>query len=664
MPTTRMPTTRMPATRLRSTSLRTKLVAFTVLVVILPLALLGGVAYTKSSGDWRAAQGELLQSEAVSTIDKIDRNLFERYGDVQAFAFNPAAQADPATVTATADFYSRNYGIYDLLLVTDGAGTVLATNTVTGDGEPVDSSGLVGTSVAGAEWFRAALQLQPAQSYYGEATVDPLVQQATGRDDLTLPFAAPVRDANGAPVRVWVNFASWDRVVTQILDEQVAKLRDRGLDSVTGQVLRRDGVVLDGPGADGTEGLDLAAAGLPAAVALTEGRSGAGEAAYPEGGVDQVHGYAASSGALGFAGYGWGVLMRQDAAEAVAPAGSLLTAILLVAGAAALLVAAVTARFASRITRPLRTAAGVLQQVAAGDLTDRLVVRSGDEVGRLSTALNSSLDDLSRVLVATRDAATGLASASVELVALADHVTADAASASASADDVSAAAGQVSTSVQAVAAGGEQMGASIREIATNATQAARVAAQAVTVAATTNDTVRELGDSSARIGEVVKVITSIAEQTNLLALNATIEAARAGEAGKGFAVVANEVKELAQETAAATEEIARRVAAIQTDSAGAAAAIEEITGIIAQIDAYQTTIASAVEEQTATTAEMNRGVAEVATGAGGMTGTIERITGAARSTSGSAQQLRASADALTGTSAELTTLVGGFRLEA
>jgi methyl-accepting chemotaxis protein len=187
-----------------------------------------------------------------------------------------------------------------------------------------------------------------------------------------------------------------------------------------------------------------------------------------------------------------------------------------------------------------------------------------------------------------------------------------------------------------------------------------VAARAVAAAESTTATVARLGESSAEIGNVVKVITSIAEQTNLLALNATIEAARAGEAGKGFAVVANEVKELAQETAKATEDIARRVQAIQGDTSGAVAAIGRISEVIGQINDFQLTIASAVEEQTATTSEMSRSVTEAAGGAGEIAQNITGVSTAAESTTQALTQTRTAVDELSRMAADLRAGVSRF----
>jgi methyl-accepting chemotaxis protein len=169
-----------------------------------------------------------------------------------------------------------------------------------------------------------------------------------------------------------------------------------------------------------------------------------------------------------------------------------------------------------------------------------------------------------------------------------------------------------------------------------------------------------LGQSSSEIGKVVKVITSIAQQTNLLALNATIEAARAGEAGKGFAVVANEVKELAKETAKATEFISSKIDAIQADTEGAVTAIKQISLIINQINDLQATIASAVEEQTATTNEMARNVSEAATGSSDIAQNITGVAQAAISTSqGAADSLQASSE-LARMASELQSMVAKF----
>jgi methyl-accepting chemotaxis protein len=247
---------------------------------------------------------------------------------------------------------------------------------------------------------------------------------------------------------------------------------------------------------------------------------------------------------------------------------------------------------------------------------------------------------------------------SEQLGTVAGRMVSNADSTSSQVSVVSAAAEEVDRNVQSVATGAEEMTASIREIAKSANEAARVATQAVKVAEATNATVQKLGESSAQIGKVIKVITSIAQQTNLLALNATIEAARAGTAGKGFAVVASEVKELAKETAKATEDISQKIEAIQTDTRGAVAAIGQISSIIGQIADIQSTIASAVEEQTATTNEISRSVSEAAQGSAEIARNITDVAQTASGTSADAKETRNAAGELARLAAELRNVLG------
>ncbi|WP_206044421.1 methyl-accepting chemotaxis protein [Gemmatimonas groenlandica] len=273
----------------------------------------------------------------------------------------------------------------------------------------------------------------------------------------------------------------------------------------------------------------------------------------------------------------------------------------------------------------------------------------------------TDVNEQKQLLALVSNSASSLASAAEELTASSHTMSATAEETSAQANVVSAASEQVSRNVSTVATGTEEMSASIREIASNAAEASKVASHAVKVAETTNDTVAKLGVSSAEIGKVIKVITSIAQQTNLLALNATIEAARAGEAGKGFAVVANEVKELAKETAKATEDISQKIEAIQKDTSGAVSAIREISQIIDKIAEIQTTIASAVEEQTATTNEMGRNVTEAAKGSSEIAENITGVAQAAIATSqGAADSLHASSE-LARMAAELQSVVSRFQ---
>ncbi|HYW80596.1 MAG TPA: methyl-accepting chemotaxis protein, partial [Thermoguttaceae bacterium] len=368
---------------------------------------------------------------------------------------------------------------------------------------------------------------------------------------------------------------------------------------------------------------------------------------------------------------------------------TLFVAVGLVAGVVAIGVAVGISR---SITRSLEQTVVMFKDIAQGegDLTKRLSVSDKSEIGELAMWFNIFLEKLQDLIRTLAKNAEGLAHSSADLSTTADRLAKGSTEATGQSATVASAAEEMSTNmnnmaasteemtanVKTVAAAVEEMTASITEIAKSAEQASTVAGSAAELAQSSNQSISQLGTAADDIGKVIETIQDIAEQTNLLALNATIEAARAGDAGKGFAVVATEVKELAKQTADATEDIRARIEGIQTSSSEAVRSIGEISQVIEDVNNVSKTIASAVEEQSITTKEIARNVtqtsdaaATVSTGVSQSASASQEITrsitgvdqGAKQTAEGAAQTQTASQE-LAGLAEQLQTLVGQFKV--
>ncbi len=356
--------------------------------------------------------------------------------------------------------------------------------------------------------------------------------------------------------------------------------------------------------------------------------------------------------------------------------------------AAGSVVAGIAIAFAGSVTRPVVKAAEFAQQIASGNLTTNCEVKATGECGDLINSMNemrSSLRDMIGKLTSNvtvlASSSTQISSTATQLASGADTTTNESSAVTAAAEEMSASMTSVSSSthqmtanVESVAAAIEEMTASISDVAQNAERAAGVACEAARLTEVSNEKISLLGAAANEIGKVIEVIQDIAEQTNLLALNATIEAARAGEAGKGFAVVATEVKELAKQTSEATDDIARRVKAIQETTGEAVKAIGDIQSVIHNVSSVSSTIAAAVTEQQKTTHEIartvhettsavqsvSRGISESAVACREITKNMVRVDQAARETATGAGLARSAGTELNVLAGELEGLVKQF----
>lgn len=614
---------------------------------VIPMLIIVAVSYSSARDASLVATsriGRLVMSDAADAVDAVvSASQVQFHEWIRDDIYGSSIEFD--TVNELGDLFagrlssgSRFAGV----LITDDEGRVL---------QAVGAGG----AILGLEGQRVAEATSSAST--APRLIRSEVLGALGVDgDETFLFRHPTTGSSGEINGYLLGYVAW-RPIEDAIEGAHTSLVDMGFPHAETILVTPDGIVLAGRSGDESRRLDLEddlVAWLGTDAPASEMRRWK---------VDDARPFVAAAPTLAAIDGGGTALAMVPAADVLADARRTLLVSLGLAVAGAITLVGLIWFAGGRVAYPLERTAAILTDIAEGegDLTRRIEVREQDEIGALAAGFNTFVSKLQRTMVDVASTTDAVSSAAQDLSRNAASMTEAAGETSTSASRVAEESDAVRGNVETMAAGIEELSASVREVATNAAEAAQVGQRAVTTATATNGTIQQLGESSARIGNVVKVITSIAEQTNLLALNATIEAARAGDAGKGFAVVANEVKDLANETARATEDIRQMIQAIQTDSEAAAVAIAEIVTIITQVNGLQNSIAGAVEEQSATTNEISRGVSDAAAGVRRIAEVATGLADAARGTSRGVGVTDAAARALLHIASRLDELVGQFR---
>lgn len=574
-------------------------------------------------------------------MELVERNLLKRYRDAQAFSINSDARdalvsGDTTLLTTAINDYVKLYEVYNLCMVVDLNGNVVAVNDVNNKGEHIDTSFLIGKNFSQADWFTHAKNgiFTKSKDVTGTVMSDPIRDvdnaKVTGSDELIMNFSAPIKSKDGAVLGVWRNLANF-ALIEEIMKMPYAELKKQGVLSAEVSMVDAKGTVLAhfDPQGEGKEEMihdpsiilnrNLVKEGDEIAKMAMGGHSGVGRDFDPVHKVWVTACYADSKGAMGLPDLNWVIMVSVHEQELMNNVITITEA----ASVIAILFMLLAAFFIARsISRPIVACSSVVEKLANGDLTGKVGISRSDELGILSSSIDSCVNNLRKMIDEIVRTSQSLAESSSVLTRTANSQAASAEQTNVQANTVAAAgeelatnskvmtnsAGHISESASAVSVSLEEMSASIQEVARSCAKESEIATKADQQARQTRALMEKLEESASQIGKIVELINRIAEQTNLLALNATIEAASAGEAGRGFAVVANEVKELARQSAAATEDIRSQVALIQDNATNSMTAIDDVAKVIEQVSEIASSIAAAVEEQSATTSEIVRSI--------------------------------------------------------
>lgn len=696
--------------KFKNVKIGNKLIFLFIMAALIPIVIVGFISSNLSEKAlMKAAYSQL---EAIQEIKKVQIETFfgERIGDVNVLAGNPfVEQAFHALKTAMTEgggarsgnfsgdtggkydapaaykeihdiyfpffnYYMEQYGYYDVFLINPGDGEVIFTVTKEGDFASITSE------------IRSSLNEVWTKALKGNTALSDTKPYPPSANAPAQFVAAPIHE-NGKVIGVVALQISIDAV--NAIMQQRDGMGETGETYLVGpDKLMRSDSFLDpknhsvqgsfanpSAGSVNTEGATKALAGVDDKKIIIDYNGNPVLSAF---------------GPVKIGDVSWALLAEIDEAEVRKPINSLLYGIATTAVVLTVIVAIIAFFVGKMIAAPLVKSVEFATSVADGDLTQSIDINQKDETGMLADALNKMTASLNTMMQeithganSLSSSAEGLSDTSAQMSTNAEQTSGKATTVATAAEEmsvnmssVSAAAEEAATNVNIVAAAAEEMTSTIDEISQNTAKTSDMSTQAVEQASRASEKINELGKAAQEISQVTEAITEISEQTNLLALNATIEAARAGEAGKGFAVVANEIKELAKQTAAATQEIKGKIEGVQSSTQATVSEIEEITKVIDGVNTMTNSVAAAIEQQSAATQEIANNVAQASQGiqevtenvaesstvASTIASEVAEINQAANDLTNSSSHVQSSSGELNNFAGDLKEMVGKFKI--